>query len=94
MWLVVLAGFGVIALKVESVLAGDGWQDSTRIPVGQGRHPRMAIRCPAGLLGRLPPQCGQPINVRTVRARNTNGITSPCRPADSAVALVIAGGQG
>ena len=28
-WLVVLAGFGVFAPKVESVLAGAGWQDST-----------------------------------------------------------------
>jgi RND superfamily putative drug exporter len=29
MWLVVLAGFGAFAPKVESVLAGAGWQDST-----------------------------------------------------------------
>jgi putative drug exporter of the RND superfamily len=28
-WLVVLAGFGVFAPQVESVLAGAGWQDST-----------------------------------------------------------------
>jgi RND superfamily putative drug exporter len=29
MWLVVLAGFGVFAPKVETALAGAGWQDST-----------------------------------------------------------------
>ena len=69
MWLVVLAGFGVIALKVESVLAGVGWQDSTRVPAGQGRHPLDGYPVPGWRF------------------------SAACRPADSAVALAIAGGQ-
>ena len=38
-WLVVLAGFGVFAPKVESVLAGAGWQDSA----SQSVHARQII---------------------------------------------------
>ena len=39
-WLVVLVGFGFFAPKVESVLAGAGWQDST----SQSVHARQLIR--------------------------------------------------
>jgi RND superfamily putative drug exporter len=39
-WLVILIGFGVFAPKVESALAGAGWQDST----SQSVHARQVIR--------------------------------------------------